>query len=92
MEFDHDVPIANILLDEEATSVIGVHLDDGILIDVDLSGQDVGEDGVRGFSRRYFDRDGLGRLGFSGEDSLGGLDHSGNYLAALEKVSPGHVV
>ena len=75
MKRDHYVMIETPRLDGEATTVIGVQLSDGLIIDVDLAGQDFGEEGYRGFSHRYFGGGGLGRLGFSGADSLAGLDH-----------------
>ena len=49
--FDHDVLVATARLDGEVTKVIGVHLADGLLIDVDLYGWDAWEEGYGGFSR-----------------------------------------
>ena len=51
-------------------------------------------------SRRYFGRGELVRLGFSGADSLAGLDHVTFYVisqfwevfSCVGKVSPGHMV
>ena len=75
MGCDNDVLIATLISDGEAAAVIDVNIDDGLLIDVDLSGHDTGEEGYRGFICRYFGGEGLVRLGFSGAYSLAGLDH-----------------
>ena len=100
MKSCHGVLIATPCSDGEEAAVIGVNISYGILIDVDLSGLDVGEEGYGGFSCRYFGAGGLVSLGFSVVDYLAGLDHvdfyvislSRKYLSALENVVPGHMV
>ena len=64
----HDVLIATPLSDGEEAAVISVNVDYGLLIDT-------GEEGYRVFSCCYFGGGGLVRIGFSGSDSLAGLDH-----------------
>ena len=75
MKCDHDVLIATPRPDGESTTVIRVHLAYGLLIDVDLAGQDSREEGYGVFSRQYLGGGGLGRIGFCGVDSLAVLDH-----------------
>ena len=51
MKCNDGVLIATPRSDGEATAVVGVHLADGLLIDVDLYGWDAWEEGYGGFSR-----------------------------------------
>ena len=83
MKSYHGVLIATPCSDGEEAAVIGVHISYGILIDVDLSIRDAGEEGYGGFSCRYFGAGGLFSLGFSVADSLAGLDHVDFYVIYL---------
>ena len=66
MKINHDVTIATPRADGEVDVVIGVQLADRPSIDVDLAGQDAGEEGSGAFSRRYFGGGIIVGLGFSG--------------------------
>ena len=79
MKSNHDVLVATPWPDGEATAVIGLHLSDGLLVDVDLAEQDYGEEEYRGFSSCYFVGGGLGRLRFFGAYSLAYLYHVNFY-------------